>query len=94
MHVNPLKRRTVLITNPDNDSIIEKKEPMSWKDAAKVSAILTIALLFTTFLPGRGAPANPEEWSKFMWEVLLFTGQAFFTQFIALTGLSRLADSK
>lgn len=94
MHVNPLQRRTVLVTNPGNSSVVEKKEPMSWKDAAKVAAILTVTLLFTMFLPGRGAPANPEEWSVFMWEVLLFAGQAFMTQFIALSGLSKLADSK
>ena len=94
MHVNPLKQRTVLVTNPDNESVTEKKESMSWKDAAKVSAVLTIGLLFTMFLPGRGAPANPEEWSVFMWEVLLFSGQAFFTNFIALAGLSKISDSK
>lgn len=94
MHVNPLKQRTVLITNPENESVTEKKESMSWKDAAKVSAVLTIACLFTVFLPGRGAPANPEEWSAFMWELLLFAGQVFMTNFIALSGLSKITDSK
>jgi len=94
MHVNPLKQRTVLVTNPDNESVTEKKESMSWKDAAKVSAVLTVGLLFTIFLPGRPAPTNPEVWSVFMWEVLLFSGQAFFTNFIALAGLSKITDSK
>lgn len=94
MHVNPLKQRTILVTNPDNSSVTEKKESMSWKDAAKVAAVLTIASLFTMFLPRRGAPLNPEEWSVFIWEVLLFIGQAFFTNFIALAGLSKLTDSK
>lgn len=94
MHVNPLQRRTVLVTNPKNSSVVEKKESMSWRDAAKVAAVLTIGLLFTMFLPGRGAPVNPEAWSVFMWELLLFMGQAFFTQFIALSGLSKLTDSK
>ena len=94
MHTNPLKKRTVLITNPVNDSVTTKEEPMSWEDAAKVAAILAVALLFTMFLPGRPAPATPEEWSVFMWEVLLFMGQAFFTNFIALSGLSRITGSK
>ena len=94
MHVNPLQRRTVLITNPKNSSVVEKKESMSWTDAAKVALVLTIGLLFTMFLPGRVAPTTPEEWSVFMWELLLFMGQAFFTQFIALSGLSKLTNSK
>lgn len=94
MHVNPLQRRTVLVTNPDNASVIEKKESMSWKDAAKVSAVLTVACLFTIFLPGRGMPTNPEEWSVFMWGVLLFIGQAFMTNFVALAGLSKMTNTE
>ncbi len=94
MHVNPLKQRTVLVTNPENSSVTEKKESMSWKDAAKVAAVLTLASLFTLFLPGRGAPVNPEEWSVFMWEVLLFMGQAFFTNFAALAGLSKITNAE
>jgi len=94
MHVNPLKPKIVMVANEESGEMVPKEESMSWVDAAKVSAILTIGLIFTLFMPRRTLPTNKEESIKYAYELFIFAGSAFFTNFIALAGLSKITNSK
>lgn len=93
LHINPLKRRTVLVANPDSGEMEEKKEPMGWEDAAKVSVVLMLAQVFMAFLPLYGYQTIMECLHCFCYDLLQFCGATFFASFIALTGLSHLASS-
>ena len=89
IHINPLKKRIVLVKNPNSEEYITKKEPMSWEDAAKISLVIMLAHIFMTFLTlydwGR-IVNNPE---AFLFDLFKFAGTMFFGTFIVLTGLSR-----
>jgi len=92
LHINPLKRKVVLVTNDESGGTVEKEEPMSWVDAAKVSLVIMLAQIFMVWLPRHQWPITC--WEAFCFDLLCFAGQAFFATFIALTGLSRIATRK
>ena len=55
LHINPLKKRKVLILNAGNPTEVE--ESMSWQDATIVALVITLAQIFTAFL-------TVYDWSK------------------------------
>jgi len=87
LHLNPLKKKKIMVYNEGKPII--KEEPMSWEDAAKIALIITLAQIFGTFL-------TLYDWSKiinnpeiFCFDLFKFAGASFFTTFIALTGLAK-----
>lgn len=72
-----------------NDSA-PTQSSMSYKDAAIVSLILAIGAYFIGFLAGFGY-SDLTNWGEFCFDSIKFIGAIFFTDFIALTGLSKLA---
>ena len=74
--------------------MVEKEEAMSWWDAARVSSVLMIAQIFIVFLPGRNFSDFMSNFSQCMFELVVFGGQTFFANFIALAGLSMLSSKK
>lgn len=65
-----------------------KSNPMSWKDAAKVSAVLTATTFFTTYVGLPDVPAiqaDPVTWTI---GAGFFIAKVFLTNFVALTGLA------
>jgi len=94
LHVNPLNTRTVLVANEDSGSgeMKEKEEPMSMRDAALVSLILTVSQLFVSFLTiftWEDIAADP---AAFLYRFTVFMGGTFFGFFLVLSGLSRFAS--
>ena len=68
--------------------------PMSWKDAARVSLILTTAVYFTAFLLPFDIDSIMCEYYAFIFESIKFYGSVFFTNFIALAGLAQYTKGK
>ena len=89
LHVNPLKKRTVLVVNESSGSTIEKEEPMPLRDAALVSLILTVWQLFVSFLAFFTWEQIAVDPAAFLYKFLVFMGSTFFGFFIILSGLSR-----
>lgn len=71
----------------------EHSNPMSWKDAVKVSVVLTLAIYFTTFLTLWGFHTIQSDVSKFCYDSFVFLGGGILTQFIVLAGLAKFTDS-
>lgn len=92
LHVNPLKKRTVLIANKDSGTISEKEEPMSIRDAALVSLILTASQLFISFLTIFTWEDIAVDPAAFLYKFVVFLGGTFFGFFLVLSGLSRFAS--
>ena len=94
MHINPLKLKTIMVPNEGTGEMKEEEKPMSWEDAAKVSAILMLAQIFIVFLPGHNYADIMNNLHQYVFELLIFAGQTFFANFIALTGLSMVTSRK
>lgn len=104
LHVNPLKRSTVKITQDNNTQedkpkkksvkVILKKESMPFHDAALVSFVLCIGGFFVYFLPNYQLSHILESTGDFAFESLRFCGSLFFTNLIALTGLSKIVSKE
>ena len=92
LHVNPLKTRTVLVVNEGSGAMKEEEEPMSLRDAALVSLILTVSQLcisFLTLFTWEDIAVDP---TAFLYKFMVFMGGTFFGFFLVLSGLSRLAS--
>jgi len=89
LHVNPLKTRTVLVTNEGSGAVNEKEEPMSIRDAALVSLILTVSQLFISFLTIFTWEDIAVDPPAFFYKFVVFMGGTFFGFFLILSGLSR-----
>ena len=94
MHINPLKLKTVMVPNEGTGEMKKEDRPMSWEDAAKVSAILMLAQIFIVFLPGHDFSEVANNLNQCIFELVIFSGQTFFANFIALTGLSIVTRKK
>ena len=92
-HWNPFKPKFIREINGDGKPIV-KEEPMTWRDAAKVSLILMIANTFTLWLPNKPIPTCEAELYEFLYTTFIFLGQSFFTAFVSLTGLALLYSKK
>ena len=68
--------------------------PMTWKDAAKVSCILSAAVYFTAFLLPYDIDSILCEYYGFVFESIKFYGSVFFTNFVALAGLAQYTKGK
>jgi len=94
LHFVPWKPKITYITD-GNGGQTPVEEPMDWKDAAKVALVLMVANLFIVWLPGKPLPTCQEEAITFIYSLIIFMGQNFFSAFISLTGLTLLyADKK
>lgn len=82
-------RFIVKTLNPFNSS-----NPMTWEDAAKVSFILAVASYFTAFLLPYNWTTISAGYAEFIFLSVRFLGSVFFTNFIALAGLSKFTESK
>jgi len=89
LHVNPFKKKIIMVPNEGTGKMVEKEESMSWVDAAKVAIVITITQIFAVFL-------TVYEWSSismdpytFLFNLFKFIGITFFGTFAALTGLAR-----
>jgi hypothetical protein len=80
-----VKIKLLMKINPFKNS-----NPMSWQDASKVSAVLSAAMVFTTFLPSYDFGTIVGESAKFGFELACFFGRCFFTDFISLAGLAQI----
>lgn len=89
VHVNPFKKKIVMVPNEGTAKTVEKEEPMSWKDAAKVSIVITITQIFVAFLTVYEWNAISADPSAFLFNLFKFVGITFFGTFVALTGLAR-----
>jgi len=89
IHVNPLKKRIVLVENPESGDYVKTEEPMSWEDAAKISLVIMLAQIFMVFLPKYDWSKVSVEFASFLFDLFTFAGGSFFAAFIALTGLAR-----
>ena len=89
-HFNPLRKRKVLALNPNaKGNIDEIEEHMTYREAAIVALVLTMAQSFTTFLTlfdWTRVATNP---NAFMFEMVKFAGATFFSIFIILSGMAR-----
>jgi len=94
LHINPLKLRKVMVANEGSGTDVEIEESMSWEDAAKVSAVLMVAQIFIVFLPGRIYSDLMNNLTQHIFELFVFAGQTFFSNFIVLTGLSIVTKRK
>ena len=92
LHVNPLKTRTVLAVNEGSGTMKEKEEPMSIRDAALVSLILTVSQLFISFLTIFTWEDIAVDPAAFFYKFVVFMGGTFFGFFLVLSGLSRFAQ--
>ena len=68
--------------------------PMTWKDAARVSIVLSTAVYFTAFLLPYDIASIMAEYHSFCFESIKFYGSVFFTNFIALAGLAQYTKGK
>ena len=59
---------------------------MTWRDAAIVSTVLTAGGLFTTFMPLWGAASLQADLQKFYYELIMYVGGTWFTNFIGMLG--------
>jgi hypothetical protein len=62
-------------------------KPLSFRDAALVSTILTVVLVFTAFMTSHGFNlwvANP---AQCVYDIIVFVGTSWITEFVTLTGL-------
>jgi hypothetical protein len=74
----------------ETETIIKvEDEPMSWKDAAKVSFILMLVDLFSDFFPSHPLPEPCT--LQWVWILFVFIGKKFFVTFVALTGLALIS---
>jgi hypothetical protein len=71
-----------------NINPFKNSNPMSWEDAAKLSAILSLAAFFTTFLLPYSFSGIIKDLGQFCFEAVRFIGSVFFTNFITLAGLA------
>lgn len=94
LHWNPLEVNFVEAYDPMKQATVKKKRKMGWADAAKVSAVITVALLFVDFLMGYKTIPASNEVPQFLWSLFVFLGKTFFATFLALTGLAQYAASK
>ena len=72
----------------------ESSNPMSWQDAAKVSLVLAAAVYCTAFLLHYDLVAILGDVPCFVFESMKFLFSTFFTNFIALAGLSQYEQRK
>jgi len=89
VHVNPFRKKIVMVPNEGTGKHIEKEESMSWRDAAKVSIVITVTQIFAVFLTVYEWDAISNCPSAFLFNLFKFIGITFFGTFVALTGLAR-----
>jgi len=89
VHVNPFKKKIVMVPNEGTGKTVEKEEAMSWEDAAKVSLVITVTQIFVAFLTVYDWTAISVDPSAFLFNLFKFVGVTFFGTFAALTGLAR-----
>jgi hypothetical protein len=73
-----------------NINPFRNSNPMSWMDAAKLSAILSLAAFFTTFLLPYSYTGITGDMGEFFFGAVRFLGSVFFTNFLSLAGLANL----
>ena len=71
-----------------------KSNPMSWQDAAKVSAIIMLTNFFTVYLVDHGIAALQENPLAWAFNAFVFLGRVFLTTFVSLTGLAYIVSKK
>lgn len=64
--------------------------PMTWQDAAKVSAILTATAYFITFLVPYSFETVKAEFFQFLFDSFKCAGGLFLSNFVALAGLAEM----
>ena len=89
VHVNPFKKKIIMVPNEGTGKMVEKEETMSWEDAAKVSLVITITQIFIAFLTIYEWDSISVDPSSFLFNLFKFVGITFFGTFTALTGLAR-----
>lgn len=93
-HINPFRPRKVLKSGEESNEAIEKEEPMTWTEAAKLCLIITVFELFVGFFTVHTYDDYLADSTRFFWDLAVFAGGTFFTQFIAITGISRYYAKK
>jgi hypothetical protein len=81
---NDSKAQRVMRDNPAG-----RGTPMSWRDAAAVSLVLTAGHVFIAFLTLYDLTGILGDPASFAFNLFKFAGASFFGTFITLTGLSR-----
>ena len=94
MHVNPLKMHTRMAAANYTGAQREEQVSMSLRDAAIVSLVLTVAEIFTVFLTTYNYAMINANVGQVCFELIKFAGATFFTQLIALSGLSKYIAGK
>lgn len=64
---------------------------MSFRDAMTVATILTVASIFTVFMPMHGYDVWESDFVRCLYDAFVFVGSSWITIFIALTGLQAYA---
>ncbi|MCJ7759900.1 hypothetical protein MUP59_02000 [Candidatus Bathyarchaeota archaeon] len=93
LHVNPLKMHTQMVNN-DAGGQHKEQVAMSLHDAAIVSLVLTVAQIFSVFLTTYNYASIMANAGEFCFTLIKFTGAAFFTQLVVLSGLSKYIAGK
>jgi len=92
--INPFKPEIILASNMTSGKEVEVKKPMSWSDAAKLAAVVTLTQIFVGFFTlytFEDIALNP---LAFLYKLLVFAGGTFFVTFGTLTGISHYYASK
>jgi len=91
-HVNPLKPQILMVANNTTGVIKEVEKTISWRDAAIVSGVLTLASFCTVYLPGYPYEEICRDVGLFLYESVVYVGKEFFTLWVALAGLGKITE--
>lgn len=75
--------------NPD--PLSTNDHPMNCKDALIVALIIALSVTFTVFMPTHGYDIMAADPPRFIYDLVVFLGAAFLTNFGILSGLTMYA---
>ena len=94
LHFVPWKSKLVLKTG-ENGKVTPVEEPMTWVDAAKVAAVLSLVQFFADYSMQHPFPYPGSAEALYCWLIqgIFFLLRQFFILFASLTGLTLLGTS-
>jgi len=94
LHFVPWKSKLVL-KQGENGKVTPVEEPMTWVDAAKVAAVLSLVQFFADYSMQHPFPYPGSAEALYCWLIqgIFFLLRQFFILFASLTGLTLLGTS-
>lgn len=100
MQVNPLYKKKVSLSTEETSPVVstggeqKKNEVMTWKDAAKVSLVLTLCSYFILFFVKAEFVDVSGDLGQFCFDTVQWFLAVFCSNFAALTGLATYIQKK